>query len=259
MPPTPEVVTLDVWTVAAHAVPRAVWRMAADRRALRRLPGRSSAKLLGTGDGTTFTVRDADPRHWAVLVAWDSLADAERYETSRPVRAWRRFADRAPAGPPRARSAAAAAGRGANPSARPAPGAPRTRRADRLDHPRPAAPDAGRRLLAGRPPVATELRSVPGLRCAIGIGEAPLGYQGTFSLWDSTDALREFAHRRDAHRDVMARTPREGWYAEELFARFAVLSVRGSVGGRTRCSTRRRLNPAALRGPGPGGRVVAGS
>jgi hypothetical protein len=31
----------------------------------------------------------------------------------------------------------------------------------------------------------------------------------------------------------MNRTPTEGWYAEELFARFAVVEVRGPLGGRT--------------------------
>ena len=233
MPATPEVVTLDVWTVTPRAVPRAVWRMAADRRAVQRLPGAQFGKLLGTGDGTTFTVRDADPRHWAVLVAWDRLADAERYETSRPVRAWQRFATerlqvrlaphgsrgrwsgREPFGPPRARGGADVEG----------PIASITRA--RL-HPSRAAG-----FWRAVPPVAAELRTVPGLRCAMGIGEAPLGYQGTFSLWDSTGALEEFAHRREAHRDVMARTPREGWYAEELFARFRVLDVRGTLDGRT--------------------------
>lgn len=231
--PTPEIVTLDVWTVAAQDVPRALWRMAADRRAVRGLAGAQFGKLLGTGDGTTFTVRDADPLRWAVLVAWDSRADAERYETSRPVRAWRRFATerlqvrlsptgsrgswsgREPFGPSRPRGAAEPEG--------------------------PIASITRARLRPGKaagfwravPPVAAELHDVPGLRCAIGIGEAPLGYQGTFSLWESTTAMREFAHRRAAHRDVMARTPREGWYAEELFARFRVLEVRGTLGGRT--------------------------
>ena len=67
---------------------------------------------------------------------------------------------------------------------------------------------------------------------AVGIGEAPLGLQGTLSLWDSAESLRAFAHRGAAHQEVIARTPREGWYAEELFARFAVVGSEGTLHGR---------------------------
>jgi hypothetical protein len=66
---------------------------------------------------------------------------------------------------------------------------------------------------------------------AVGIGEAPLGLQGTFSVWDSTAALNAFAYDRPEHAAVVARTAQEGWYAEELFARLAVLSSRGTVDG----------------------------
>ncbi|GAB3453527.1 monooxygenase [Kineococcus endophyticus] len=226
----PELVTLDVWTVAAHDVPRAVWRMAADRRALRRLPGAGFAKLLGTGDGRTFTVRDADPLRWAALVAWDSAADADRFDGSAPARAWGRIAREhaqfrlAPAGSRGRWSGREPFGATAHPP-QDGPVASITRA--RLRPTRAAS------FWRAVPPVAEELHTVPGLRCAFGIGEAPLGYQGTFSLWDSTDALREFAHRRAAHRDVMQRTPTEGWYAEELFARFGVVEVRGTLDGRT--------------------------
>ena len=72
----------------------------------------------------------------------------------------------------------------------------------------------------------------PGLRLAVGIGEAPIGLQGTFSLWDSPAALNDFAHRREPHVDAIRRTATEGWYAEELFARFEVLSVDGEFAGR---------------------------
>ena len=65
----------------------------------------------------------------------------------------------------------------------------------------------------------------------MGIGEAPLGLQGTFSLWRSAAALNDFAYRGPEHVDVVRRTGVEGWYAEELFARFALLSSRGAVGG----------------------------
>ena len=81
------------------------------------------------------------------------------------------------------------------------------------------------------PPVSADLRAVPGLRLAVGIGEAPVGLQGTFSLWDDARSLREFAYQRSAHTDVVARTATEGWYAEELFARFAVEQIEGTFCG----------------------------
>lgn len=80
------------------------------------------------------------------------------------------------------------------------------------------------------PPVSTDLATIDGLRLAFGIGEAPIGLQGTFSLWESSSALTDFAYRRAAHVDVVRRTVPEQWYAEELFARFAVHSVTGSLG-----------------------------
>ena len=85
---------------------------------------------------------------------------------------------------------------------------------------------------AAVPPVSADLHESPGLRLALGIGEAPVGLQGTFSVWDSSAALNDFAYARSPHQEVVERTAREGWYAEELFARFAVLSARGTVGGR---------------------------
>jgi len=64
---------------------------------------------------------------------------------------------------------------------------------------------------------------------AIGIGEAPIGLQGTFSLWESGDAVRNFAYRGEAHKAAIAATHREDWYAEELFARFAVTRSNGDI------------------------------
>jgi heme-degrading monooxygenase HmoA len=58
-----------------------------------------------------------------------------------------------------------------------------------------------------------------------------VGLQGTFSLWESASALKEFASA-EAHAAVVARTEPERWYAEELFARFAVVGSRGTLDGR---------------------------
>ena len=222
-------VTLHLWGVPRRAVPRAVLHMATDRPALRRSPGLRFAKLLGTGSGRTFTVRDADPLRWGLLAVWDDDAAATAFDDRGPVpRAWRRLADEewtARLEP------LATRGRWSRqePVGRPAP---------RPRHGPVAAVTRARLVLrraatfwAAVPPVSADLHESPGLRMAIGIGEAPLGLQGTFSVWDSTAALNAFAYRRAPHAEVIRRTQREGWYAEELFARFAVLATSGTVDG----------------------------
>jgi len=234
--PVPAVVTLHVWRIPPAAVPAAAARMALDRRHLARTPGLRFAKSLGTGTGRTFTVRDADPRRWALLAAWDSAAAARGFAATSPVvAAWARLAeetcrlDLAPL---------AARGRwsGRTPFGDPvALGAP-----PRPDGPGgPVAALTRARLAPTRalafwravPPVSAELARAPGLRVALGVGEAPVGLQGTFSVWDDAAALRRFAYGSAEHRQVVARTRTEGWYAEELFARFAVLAGTGTLGG----------------------------
>ena len=85
------------------------------------------------------------------------------------------------------------------------------------------------RFWSSVPPVTVSLKSAPGLVAAIGIGEAPIGLQGTFSLWESAAAIREFAYKGAAHQKAIADTSAYNWYSEELFARFAVREVRGTL------------------------------
>ncbi|NCU78506.1 MAG: spheroidene monooxygenase, partial [Actinobacteria bacterium] len=59
--------------------------------------------------------------------------------------------------------------------------------------------------------------------------EAPIGLQGTFSIWDSGSALRQFAYKGAAHTDAIKATSLNNWYSEELFARFAVIQERGRL------------------------------
>jgi len=77
------------------------------------------------------------------------------------------------------------------------------------------------------PPVAAALRTAPGLLARFGIGEAPIGWQGTVSVWRGATDLTAFAYRRPEHRAVVDRTPVARWYAEDLFARFGVRDVVG--------------------------------
>lgn len=228
--PVPAVVTLHLWGVPAARVPAALARMALDRRPVRALPGVRFAKLLGTGDGRTFTARDADPRHWGLLVAWADEPAASAFEASAPARAWARIAEE------RARLwlrplASRGTWSGRSPFGDPAPArwagpvvaVTRARLRPRL----------ARRFWASVPPVSADLHRSPGLRLAVGVGEAPLGLQGTVSLWDSSAALTQFAHRRGPHVEAVRRTAELGWYAEELFARFGLLDAEGSYRGRS--------------------------
>ena len=222
-------VTLHVWGVPRRRVPAAVLRMARDRRHLRRAPGLRFAKLLGTGRGRTFGVRDADPRHWALLAAWESTEAADAFEAGPICRAWSRLQSE------RLRVRLRPLASRGRWSGRAPFGDPAAAR-----HDGPVAAVTRARIATTRtatfwravPPVSTDLHATRGLRLAIGIGEAPVGLQGTFSLWQSADALTEFAHRRGPHLAAIRRTASERWYSEELFARFAVLSVEGTYAGR---------------------------
>ncbi|MGF7239088.1 MAG: monooxygenase [Frankia sp.] len=252
----PPLVTFDLWTVAGHGVPGAVLRMALDRAHLRRTPGLTFAKLLGTGDGRTFTVRDANLRRWALLCVWNDAPSAQAFEQSATTRAWNRLATQRWRTDLRPLSSRGRWSRRQpfgfdDPSAR---------------HPTPAETSwsgpvaavtrarlAPRRALSfwrAVPPVSADLATCPGLRFALGIGEAPVGLQGTFSLWEDARSLRSFAYERAAHTAVVRRTSEEGWYTEELFARFAVVGARGTVDGREPL-TQPDPKPSGRGGPSP--------
>jgi hypothetical protein len=48
-------------------------------------------------------------------------------------------------------------------------------------------------------------------------------------MWESAAAVRDFAYRSQAHQKAIDDTAKYDWYAEELFARFAVIEQRGSI------------------------------
>ena len=80
-------------------------------------------------------------------------------------------------------------------------------------------------------PVAAQLAGRPGLIAAIGLGEAPFLFQATFSLWASLPDAQAFAYHEPQHAEAIRRTRAEGWYSEELFARFRPIASYGSWDG----------------------------
>jgi hypothetical protein len=222
-------VTVDVFGVAARQVPRALGRMARDGRALHRTPGLRFGRLLGTSTSTTFSLRSTDLRHWVVLCSWATSPTVQDLDQVPVLRAWNRISEerlRVRLEPLAARGRWGGHEPFGTPAARPVDGpvASITRARIALTH----LP----RFWRAVPAVARDLAQVDGVRLALGMGEAPVGFQGTFSIWQSPQAVREFAHRRSAHQDVVRRTGEVGWYAEELFARFAVLDLDGTYRGR---------------------------
>ena len=226
--PVPAVVALHVWGV--RSVPKALQRMAFDRRVVRSLPGCTFAKLLGTGSGSTFTLRDTDLHHWAVLTCWDDEDGPARFATSRVHGSWSADAHesaRLLLRPLRSRGRWSAVAPFGDPHAADAEGPVAALTRARI------RPTQWARFWRSVPPVALDSHAGGGLQLALGIGEAPIGLQGTFTVWRDRDALHDFTYRRSPHADAIRRTTKTGWYAEELFARFAVVATTGTVGGRT--------------------------
>ena len=81
-------------------------------------------------------------------------------------------------------------------------------------------------------PVADLLKKSPGYILSLGIGEAPVYKQATFSVWESSEALQSFAYGSKEHRDVIRKTRDENWYSEQLFARFKPVASFGTLNGK---------------------------
>jgi hypothetical protein len=205
-------VTLDVWRVPPRHAAEALWRVATQPRTLRRASGITFTKVLGTAKGFSRP----DPTRWAALTVWtdktqpihpfDRIAATRCRLTLRPLVSRGRWARREPFGTPH----------DDKPSG---PLLVLTRARLRPSR----APEFWHAI----GPVAAALDTTPGLIAAFGVGEAPVAFQGTVSIWADTAAIAEFAYRTAEHVNAVAQTRTHRWYAEELFARLAILDVSG--------------------------------
>ena len=80
-------------------------------------------------------------------------------------------------------------------------------------------------------PAQADLGHAAGCRLAMGLGEAPLVRQCTFSVWDDVESLVAYAHQ-GAHKVAIAAAARHGYFSDSLFARMRVLRMCGHWQGR---------------------------
>jgi hypothetical protein len=220
-------VRLDIFEV--KKVWPAMFRIAIDRFMYRLISDDLSFyRLLGTGTGRTFTSRDANFHKWAVLTVWQNIEAAKKFSNNKLLKKWLpntnihstyflspliskgKWAKQEPFG---------------SPVPRRWDGAVLSITRARIKF------SMWRRFQREVPPVSKSLHLSAGLLTIFGIGEAPIGLQGTVSIWSSNQALTQFAQREQAHREVINKTHELDWYAEELFARFAVLDAQEDVHG----------------------------
>ena len=82
------------------------------------------------------------------------------------------------------------------------------------------------------PAAQADLNKAQGCELSMGLGEAPVLRQCTFSLWKDTESMVQYAHQ-GAHMRAIAAAQKHGFFTESMFVRMQVLHMRGLWGGRT--------------------------
>ena len=212
------------WRIRRIYLPLAILNMATNKFLLKVILGRSFIKMLGTGKGESFTPKDADSFRWGILITTKE-SNIKKFDSSYVIKLWQKIARsqyRAVLRPISSHGVWS----GKTPF-----------ESEKFEWNGKVAAITRARIVWSKnlqfwravPPVTESLHKSAGLISAIGIGEAPIGLQGTFSLWENSQALKQFAYQGQAHLQAIAATETNKWYSEELFARFAVIQEQGTL------------------------------
>lgn len=204
----------------------ALWMMGAGKRPISRIPDIGFWKLCGSGKGEGFNPTIA-PTVFAILATWPDADTARARTANAPI--FGRYRAKAAEDWTVFLSPVTSRGHwsGTTPfqptgTDLPGPLAAITRATIR--------PGILRRFWSRVPNISAIIGADTQVAFKIGIGELPLIQQVTFSIWPSKSAMDAFA--RTGHHAAAIRAVRdEGWFREELYARFAVLSDSGTWNG----------------------------
>lgn len=209
-----------------------VWgwmRLAAGATGLREVPGLLFAKVMGSGHGGGFTLRPS-PTHQGLICRFSGLEAALDFLDSPGVGAMRERARECWWGVLGVRSSRGSWDEQLWPVS---------------DTP---AADAGRSILAvltratiaparavafwrHAPAAQSGLHRTQGCLLAVGLGEAPMVRQCTFSLWQDEAAMTAYA-AAGAHQAAASAAYRHGYFSESMFVRMDVLRMAGTWQGR---------------------------
>jgi spheroidene monooxygenase len=196
------------------------------RLPLSRTEGLSFFKLFGSGTGEGFTPVP-NPAVWAILCVWSDQDCARRAIAESPVfRRWR------------ARSSEAATiflsatgSRGLWSGRQPFEVFPVAQGNDHLPIAVLTRATLKKRHVVKfwrrQPDISALIREQEHLLFKIGVGEVPWVQQVTFSVWDDAVAMKAFAYRSASHGGAVKQVRQNGWFREELYARFRVLGAEG--------------------------------
>ena len=82
------------------------------------------------------------------------------------------------------------------------------------------------------PAISNMIGSDPNVIFKIGIGEVPWLHQVTFSIWPDAHKMAEFARREGGpHANAIKAVREQGWFKEELYARFTIAGEFGAWPG----------------------------
>ena len=203
--------------------------------ALSGVPGLRMAKALGSGHHGGFGLRPSASRQGLFAIFASEAAADEFIERSAVVRSYRQRAAEFLVAKLRATSS-----RGAWDGASMAVTATATATAHAATS--TTGPVAALTRASIRPSKALQfwrhsplseaaLAGASGCRLAVGLGEAPVLRQATFSVWDNQAAMDAYA-RSGAHLAAIRGAQAGGWFSESMFVRFAPLSLQGRWQGR---------------------------
>ena len=203
-------------------------QMAVARLSFRRMADVGFFKLCGSGTGQGFMPRP-NTKVWAILATWPDAATARRnLDEAAVFRRWRRHAQESWTvllNPTSARGLWSGVAPFTPQPAGPGPVVALTRATMK--------PSTILRFWGRVPDISAVIGADPNVIFKIGIGELPLLHQVTISIWPDAAAMANFARGDGPHGRAIKSVRDEGWFSEELYARFSIIDDWGTWEGKS--------------------------